>query len=73
MHGHLVNVTPKIESKGLQRASSQMLVDLWADSLVRGIPQRISVDDGLMINRIAGAFYESHASGREVTLPSSGS
>lgn len=70
MHGHLVNVTPRIADKGIQRASYQMLIDLWVDSLLRGIPPAVAADDALLINRLADAFYRSHEGGCEVSLTS---
>ncbi|MFO7639427.1 MAG: Gfo/Idh/MocA family oxidoreductase [bacterium] len=68
MHGHLVNVTPRIATKGMQRASYRLLSDLWIDSLVRGVPPAIPASDALLINRIADAFYLSATERREVKL-----
>jgi len=72
MHGHLVNVTPSVPIKGIQRASYRFLVDLWVDALVKDSPPAIDVAEGLLINRLADAFYRSSATGVEVKLPSDG-
>ncbi len=69
MHGHLVNVTPTVSTKGIQRASYRMLIDIWVDSLVRRVPPAIPATEGLLINQIADAFYESCATRVEVKLP----
>lgn len=68
MHGHLVNVTPRIARKGMQKASYKLLNDLWIDSLIRDIPPAIPAADALLINRLADAFYLSAAERREVKL-----
>ncbi len=73
MHGHLVNVTPRILTQGIQKASYQMLVDLWVDSLLKRDYQAIPASEGLLINQLADAFYESGFSGCEVKLPSASS
>ncbi len=70
MHGHLVNVTPQIPTKGIQRASYRFLIDLWVDSLVKDSPPKIKAADGLIINQLADAFYKSNTTGCEVPLPS---
>lgn len=69
MHGHLVNVTPTVSNKGIQRASFRMLADIWVDSLVRQSPPAIPATEGLLINEIADAFYQSSSSNTEVKLP----
>ncbi len=71
MHGHLVNVTPSLPVKGIQRASYRFLVDLWIDSLLRDSPAALPASEGLLINRVADAFYRANAAGTEVKLPSS--
>jgi len=68
MHGHLVNVTPRIAAKGMQKASYKLLNDLWIDSLVRDVPQAIPATDALAINRLADAFYRSATEHCEVKL-----
>jgi len=70
MHGHLVNVTPRIETQGLNRASHRLLIDLWVESMLKEKPLAMTAEDGLLISRLADAFYESSSTGREVTLPS---
>ena len=70
MHGHLVNVTPTISTRGIQRASFQMLVDIWIDSIVRDVPPAIPSSEGLLINRLADAFYRSSSDRCEVALSS---
>jgi len=69
MHGHLVNVTPAVSTKGIQRASFKMLVDLWIDALLRGAEPVVPARCGLVVNRIVDAFYESSAKHREIALP----
>lgn len=71
MHGHLVNVTPRIATKGMQRASYKMLNDLWVDSIVRDAPPAIPAADALAINRLADAFYRSATEHREVGISES--
>ncbi|MFO7675834.1 MAG: Gfo/Idh/MocA family oxidoreductase [bacterium] len=73
MHGHLVNVTPRIPTKGMQRASHKLLADLWIDSLVRDVAPAIPAADALLINQLADAFYLSATEHREVKLTSAGS
>lgn len=70
MHGHLVNVTPAVSTRGIQRSSFQMLIDIWIDSLVRGTEPSIPVSEALLINRLADAFYLSSSTSSEVKLPS---
>ncbi len=70
MYGHLVNVTPKIPSKGIQRASFKLLMDLWVNSLAKDSPSAIPVADALLINQLADAFYKSSTSNAEVFLTS---
>lgn len=73
MHGHLVNVTPRIATKGMQRASYRLLHDLWVDSLVRDVPPAIPATDALLINQLADGFYRSAIEHCEVNLSSVGS
>jgi len=69
MHGHLVNVTPQISTKGIQRASFQTLIDLWISSLLKDSQSPVLAIDALLINRLADAFYRSSSSHCEVSLP----
>jgi predicted dehydrogenase len=59
MHGHLVNVTPQISAKGIQRAANQALVQAWVDWLLHDTPPAVTAEDGLTISRLADAFYRS--------------
>jgi predicted dehydrogenase len=68
MHGHLVNVTPRIAKRGLQRASFELLDNLWIDSLVKKTPPTISAHDALLVNQLVDAFYRSSAERAEVKL-----
>lgn len=68
MHGHLVNVTPRIPAKGHMRAAHQLLIDLWVDSLINDKPTPIPAADALLISRLADAFYQSAASRSGVAL-----
>ncbi len=70
MHGHLVNVTPQMPAKDIQRSSWRLLVNLWVDSLVRDTPPPIDPSEALMVSRVADAFYESQSTRREVPLSS---
>ena len=70
MHGHLVNVTPQIPAKGIQRASHKMLVDLWVDSMQKGRPAAVAAPDALIISRLSDAFYRSAQTHAEVKLDS---
>ncbi|MEO0082210.1 MAG: Gfo/Idh/MocA family oxidoreductase [candidate division WOR-3 bacterium] len=68
MHGHLVNVTPTMSTKGIQRASFQMLIDIWIDCLVRDVEPAIPASEALLINQVADAFYHSSSTRSEVQL-----
>lgn len=68
VQGRLVNITPQLPSKGLQRAAYKRVIELWVDSLLRDIAPEDSVADALLINRIVDAFYRSNATGSEVKL-----
>lgn len=70
MHGHLVDVTPKIQTKGIQRASYRLLIDLWVKWLVEGGQPPVPATDALVINQLADAFYRSSSSRSEVALSS---
>jgi predicted dehydrogenase len=70
MHGHLVNVTPQIPAKGIQRASHKMLIDLWVDSMLKGRPAAVAAPDALIISRLSDAFYRSAQAHAEVRLDS---
>uniref|UniRef100_A0A7C4CCW7 Gfo/Idh/MocA family oxidoreductase n=1 Tax=candidate division WOR-3 bacterium TaxID=2052148 RepID=A0A7C4CCW7_UNCW3 len=70
MHGHLVNVTPQIQTKGLMRAAYNRLIDVWVTSLLDDVSPQITAADGLLISQLADAFYASHAARAEVTLKS---
>ena len=70
MHGHLVNVTPQIPTKDVQRSSWRMLVNLWVESLVRGAPAPIDAAEALTVSRLADAFYRSQSTRSEVPLTS---
>jgi predicted dehydrogenase len=70
MHGHLVNVTPQIREKDVQRSSWRSLINLWVDALERGTPVPISASEALTVSRLADAFYQSQSTRREVTLTS---
>ncbi len=66
MHGHLVNVTPQISSKGIQRAANQALIRVWVESLRRGSTPVVTAEDGLMIAQLTDAFYQSQKTHCEV-------
>jgi predicted dehydrogenase len=66
MHGHLVNVTPQISPKGIQRAAHQALIRVWVESLLRGSTPVVTAEDGLVIARLADAFYHSQKTRCEV-------
>jgi len=70
MHGHLVNVTPQIPAKDIQRTSWRLLVNLWVDSLVRDTPVPIASSEALTVSRLADAFYQSTSARCEVPLTS---
>jgi predicted dehydrogenase len=69
MHGHLVNVTPAVSTKGIQRASFRMLIDLWIDALIKNAEPVIPARCGLVVNQIVDAFYQSNAKRCEIALP----
>jgi len=73
MHGHLVNVTPQFPAKDAPRASYRSLISLWVDSLVSGSPATITAAEGLVVSRLADAFYRSHVTHSEVRLSSGSS
>ncbi|MBM3323561.1 Gfo/Idh/MocA family oxidoreductase [candidate division WOR-3 bacterium] len=66
MHGHLVNVTPQISAKGIQRAANQALVKVWVESLLHGSTPIVTAEDGLVISKLADAFYQSQKTRCEV-------
>jgi predicted dehydrogenase len=68
MHGHLVNVTPQLPAKDIQRSSWRLLTNLWVDSLVRDTPTPIAASEALTVSRVADAFYNSQSARREVPL-----
>ncbi|MEO0094119.1 MAG: Gfo/Idh/MocA family oxidoreductase [candidate division WOR-3 bacterium] len=68
MHGHLVNVTPSLPEKDFQRASYQLLVDLFVDAVLKDIECPIKSEDGLLINQIIDAFYQSANTKKEVLI-----
>ncbi|MEO0080609.1 MAG: hypothetical protein ABIK44_08045, partial [candidate division WOR-3 bacterium] len=71
MHGHLVNVTPQIPQKGIQRAAYKLLIDLWVNSLVKKTEPAIPATDALLISQVADAFYRSSSARAEVQVPPS--
>lgn len=68
MHGHLVNVTPALPEKDFQRASYQLLVDLFVDTILKDIDCPIKSEDALLINQIIDAFYLSANTKKEVAI-----
>ena len=68
MHGHLVNVTPSLPEKDFQRASYQLLVDLFVDAILKEIDCPIKSKDALLINQIIDAFYQSANTKKEVAI-----
>jgi predicted dehydrogenase len=70
MHGHLVNVTPQIPAKGIQRASHKLLIDLWVDSMQKDRPAAVTAEQALLVSRLSDAFYRSAQSHGEVKLDS---
>lgn len=70
MHGHLVNVTPQLQTKGMMRAAYNRLIDDWVSSLLEDVPPQVTAADGLLISRLADAFYASHSTRTEVPLQS---
>jgi predicted dehydrogenase len=73
MHGHLVNVTPQLPARDIQRSSWRLLVNLWVDSLARQTPPPIAASEALTVSRVADAFYKSQATHSEVSLLSESS
>lgn len=68
MHGHLVNVTPQMPTKGHMRAATRLLVDLWVDSLVNDKPVPIPPEEALLISQVCDAFYKSAPSRCETPI-----
>lgn len=68
MHGHLVNVTPSLPEKDFQRASYQLLLDLFVDAILKEIDCPIKSKDALLINQIIDAFYQSANTKKEVAI-----
>lgn len=68
MHGHLVNVTPSLPEKDFQRASYQLLVDLFVDAVLKEIDCPIKSEDALLINQIIDSFYQSANTKKEVAI-----
>ena len=68
MHGNLVNVTPSLPEKDFQKASYQLLVDVFVDSILKEFECPIKYEDGLLINQIIDAFYQSANTKQEVAI-----
>lgn len=69
MHGHLVDVTPRMSTRDLDRAAHRLLINLWLDALVRNPVPAVSPNEAVLVSRIVAAFYESQKSRCEVPLP----
>ena len=47
-----------------------MLIDLWVDALLRDAPPPITPADGMLVTRLADAFYRSSRDRCETKLSS---
>jgi predicted dehydrogenase len=70
MQGHLVNVTPQLSTRDIEKASYRLLLSLWADALVHEPAPAIAATEALAVSLITDAFYQSQSSRCEVPLPS---
>jgi hypothetical protein len=63
-------VTPVIPGgqKDYQKASYQLLVDLFIEGISKGTKLPISGNDGLLISEVTEAFYKSYTSQKEVLI-----
>lgn len=68
LHGHLVEVTPKIESRDFYRRSFQLQMDAFIASILKQEPGSVPPEDGAIIAQVIDGFYESVARSREVRL-----
>jgi predicted dehydrogenase len=70
MHGHLVNVTPKsmLGQKDYVRQAYNLLVDVFIDGIAKEIELPIKPQDGLLISKIADAFYKSFKTQKEAAI-----
>ena len=65
MHGHLVNVTPALPTKNLLRASAESQLDHFLRSILFQEPPAVKPEDGIMVNVLIDAFYQSVAERKE--------
>lgn len=68
MHGHLVNVTPSLEGKDFYRTAYQRQIDSFVEAILKNEEPVLKGEDGLLINQITDAFYQSVVSKREETI-----
>jgi predicted dehydrogenase len=69
MHGHLVNVTPALESKNPLRASAEKQLELFLRAILFQEDLTVKPEDGILVNELIDAFYQSVAQRKEVYLP----
>jgi predicted dehydrogenase len=73
MHGHLVNVTPSLPARDPLRASAERQLECFLRALLFDEPLAIKAEDGILVNEIIDAFYQSAAQKKEVFLPQAAS
>ena len=69
MHGHLVNVTPALPGKDPARASAERQLELFLRRVLFNEELAVKADDGILVNELIDAFYQSAAERKEVYLP----
>ena len=69
MHGHLVNVTPAISKGDPLRAAADKQLKLFLGAILHGGETAVRPEDGILVNELIDAFYQSVAQHKEVYLP----
>jgi predicted dehydrogenase len=68
MHGHLVNVTPSLPAKDMLRAASERQLELFLRAVRHGEELAVKTEDGILVNELIDAFYQSAAKRQEVQI-----
>jgi len=59
LHNELVNVTPTFPQKNMYRISYELQAQFFLDALIKNTKPPFDCEDGLLIAKIADAFYKS--------------
>jgi predicted dehydrogenase len=72
MHGHLVNVTPTLPDKNPLRTSAERQLELFLRSILFHEELAVRTEDGILVNELIDAYYQSVAQRKEIYLPERG-